>query len=165
MSLESLAEEVKKVLGGFAKEVAWRKGYLEVLVETANVVEAAEKLKSIGLDHVKSVTAVDYPKESKIRVTYHASSYSREDLMGVIVGLSVDLPRDNPEMPSLISVWDGSVEFQEREVYEFFGVSFKGHPDLRPLLLIQELAEKKVLRKDFIVKEESIYEGVPFKYD
>lgn len=165
MNSERIVEEVKNVLGGLAREIAWRKGYLEVLVEAANIIEAAGKLKSMGLDHVKSVTAVDYPKESKIRVTYHASSYSREDLMGFIVGLSVDLPRDNPEMPSLVSVWDGSVEFQEREVYEFFGVTFKGHPDLRPLLLIRELAEKRVLRKDFVVKEESIYEGVPFKYD
>lgn len=165
MNFEELAEEVKNILGGLAREITWRKGYLEVLVEAANIVEAAEKLKSMGLDHVKSVTAVDYPKESKIRVTYHASSYSREELMRVIVGLSVDLPRDNPEMPSLVTVWNGSVEFQEREVYEFLGVTFRGHPDLRPLLLIRELAEKKVLRKDFVVKEESIYEGIPFKYD
>jgi len=160
---EELAELLKNTLGGLAKEVTLWKGYVEVLVDVDSVAAVASKLKELGFDHVKSVTASDYPKESKIRVTYHVSSYLREDLAKVILGLSVDLPRDNPVMESLTGVWRSS-EFQEREVYEFFGVTFRGHPDLRPLLLIPELAEKKVLRKDFIVKEESIYEGVPHRY-
>ena len=163
MKPEELAELLKNTLGGLAKEVTLWKGYVEVLVDVDSVAAVASKLKELGFDHVKSVTASDYPKESKIRVTYHVSSYLREDLAKVILGLSVDLPRDNPVMESLTGVWRSS-EFQEREVYEFFGVTFRGHPDLRPLLLIPELAEKKVLRKDFIVKEESIYEGVPHRY-
>lgn len=160
---ESNVDLVSKLLEGMVKEIVVRKGFVEVLVDVSNIVEAARRLKEAGFDHVKSVTAVDYPKESKIRVTYHISSYLNEDLAKIIVGLSVDLPRDNPVMESLANIWR-SAEFQEREVYEFFGVMFRGHPDLRPLLLIPELAEKKVMRKDFIVKEESIYEGVPHKY-
>jgi NADH-quinone oxidoreductase subunit C len=160
---EELLELLKHALGGLAKEVTVRKGYVEVLVDADSVVSVANKLKELGFDHVKSVTATDYPKESKIRVTYHVSSYLREDLARPILGLSVDLPRDNPVMESLAGVWRSS-EFQEREVYEFFGVTFRGHPDLRPLLLIPELAERRVLRKDFVVKEESIYEGVPHRY-
>ncbi len=163
MKLEEAVELLKQVLGGLAEEIVVRKGFIEVVVNPANAILSASKLKELGFDHVKSVTAVDYPKESKIRVTYHVSSYLRDDLAKVIVGLSIDLPRDNPVMDSLVSVWR-SAEFQEREVYEFFGVVFRGHPDLRPLLLIPELAEKKVLRKDFIVREESIYEGVPHRY-
>jgi NADH-quinone oxidoreductase subunit C len=160
---EELLELLKHALGGLTKEVTVRKGYVEVLVDADSVVSVASKLKELGFDHVKSVTATDYPKESKIRVTYHVSSYLREDLAKPILGLSVDLPRDNPVMESLTGVWRSS-EFQEREVYEFFGVTFRGHPDLRPLLLIPELAERRVLRKDFVVKEESIYEGVPHRY-
>jgi NADH-quinone oxidoreductase subunit C len=160
---EELLELLKHALGGLAKEVTVRKDYVEVLVDADSVVPVANKLKELGFDHVKSITATDYPKESKIRVTYYVSSYLREDLAKPILGLSVDLPRDNPVMESLTGVWRSS-EFQEREVYEFFGVTFRGHPDLRPLLLIPELAERRVLRKDFVVKEESVYEGVPHKY-
>ena len=144
MKPEELAKLLKNTLRGLAKEVTLWKGYVEVLVDVDSVAAVASKLKELGFDHVKSVTASDYPKESKIRVTYHVSSYLREDLAKVILGLSVDLPRDNPVMESLTGVWRSS-EFQEREVYEFFGVTFRGHPDLRPLLLIPELAEKKVL--------------------
>jgi NADH-quinone oxidoreductase subunit C len=163
LNLEEVVELIRGALGDLVKEITVRKGYVEVVVNPGDVVTAATKLKELGFDHVKSVTAVDYPEESKIRVTYHVSSYLRDDLARVMVGLSVDLSRENPVMDSLVGVWRSS-EFQEREVYEFFGVVFKGHPDLRPLLLIPELAEKRVLRKDFIVREESIYEGVPHRY-
>jgi len=164
LKAEDVKTLVERILEGMIRGVEIRKGYVEVVVDLENVVEAARRLKEAGFDHVKSVTAVDYPKESKIRVTYHVSSYLNEELARVIVGLSVDLPRDNPVMESLTGIWR-SAEFQEREVYEFFGVTFRGHPDLRPLLLIPELAEKRVLRKDFVVREESIYEGVPHRYE
>ena len=71
------------------------------------------------------------------------------------MGIGTEIPRDNPKMPTLVYVWR-SVEFQEREVFEFFGIEFEGHPDLRPLLLSPPVAEKRPLRKDFIVKEEPI---------
>ena len=160
-----LTEEITSILSSTAKSVVESQGFIEVLVDAKDVREAASKLKSKGFDHVKSVTAVDYKEEGKIKVIYHASSYTVEDYTGVLVGLAVEVPREGePELESLVGVWP-SVEFMEREVYEFFGVRFKGHPDLRPLLLIPELAEKRVLRKDFEVREESIYEGVPFSYE
>ncbi|MEM0497226.1 MAG: NADH-quinone oxidoreductase subunit C [Acidilobaceae archaeon] len=163
LSLDNIINSIKLNLEGLVKSISISKGYIEVVVDASHIVEAALKLKSMGYDHVKSITAIDYPKESKIRVVYHASSYINEDLAKTIIGLTADIPRDNPVIDSLSQVWR-SVEFQEREVYEFFGVIFREHPDLRPLLIIPELAEKKVLRKDFIVKEESIYEGIPHKY-
>lgn len=158
MKAEDLVEYIKLKLGELAKEVTMRKGHVEILVKPEDLVNAAIILRELGFDHVKSVTAVDYPKESKIRVTYHASSYLNEELSKYIVGLSVDTERQSPSVDSLVRVWR-SAELLEREAYEFFGIHFRGHPDLRPLLLIPELAEKKVLRKDFVVKEEGIYEG------
>ncbi|MCX8165788.1 MAG: NADH-quinone oxidoreductase subunit C [Sulfolobales archaeon] len=163
MSLPELGEEIRVRLGVLAREVKVAKGFVEVVTGRETLREVAKTLKEMGFDHVKSVTAVDYPKEGKIRVTYHASSFLNEELSRFMVGLSVDLPRDKPVVETLYPIWN-SVEFMEREVYEFFGVIFEGHPDLRPLLLAPDLAEKKVMRKDFVVREESIYEGVPHEY-
>jgi NADH dehydrogenase subunit C (EC 1.6.5.3) len=70
--------------------------------------------------------------------------------------------RDDPVVPSLVGVWL-SAEFQEREVYEYFGVRFDGHPDLRPLLLTPDLAAQKILRKDFKVVEEDDYLKLTFE--
>ncbi len=155
----SRAEEALRAVGvSFSIEEG--KGFVDLVVDVDSVVRAAEALKAAGFDHVVSVTAVDYPKRKQIKVAYHVTSYLDPEIAGGIVGLAVYLPRASPEMPSLTSVWV-SAEFMEREVYEFFGVHFRGHPDLRPLLLVPELAEKHPLRKDFVVREESIYEGVP----
>lgn len=151
-----------KTLGDKVKELREEKGYIEVVVGKGDLVEAARAFKDAGFDHVVSVTAVDYPKEGVIKLSYHTSSYTNKALAGVILALSTYLERtDQPRVQSLTGVWPSS-EFMEREVFEFFGVVFEGHPDLRPLLLIPELASKRVLRKDFVVREESIYEGVPF---
>ncbi|MGC8555928.1 MAG: NADH-quinone oxidoreductase subunit C, partial [Conexivisphaera sp.] len=132
------------------------KGYVEVAVEPGALREAASRMKAAGFDHVKSVTAVDYPAKKQIKVIYHVSSMLDESLARHVVGLATSVDRDNPIVPSLSGIWL-SAEFQEREVYEFFGVKFEGHPDLRPLLLTPDLAARTPLRKDFKVTEEDDY--------
>ncbi|GBF09046.1 NuoC homolog [Aeropyrum pernix] len=161
-----LAEAVKRVEEAFKERgIQFKredgKGFVDFIVSVDDLVRAAEALKTVGFDHVVSITTVDYLKEKKFRVVYHVSSYLDAALKGAIVGLGVELPRvEKPSLPSLSQIWI-SAEFQEREVYEFFGIEFEGHPDLRPLLLTPPVAEKRPLRKDFVVREENIYEGVP----
>jgi len=160
MDWSSVKELVGKALEGIVREVDEGKGYIAFIVDRDDIIEAARKLKDLGFDHVKSLTVSDYPKEGKFRVIYHASSYLNEELSKFIVGVGYDVDRSNPRVPSLVYVWR-SVEFQEREVYEFFGIEFTGHPDLRPLLLAPPLAEEKPLRKEFTVKEEPIIRVKP----
>jgi len=153
---EQLLDLIREALGEYIVETSEGKDVIEVLVNVDNIVEAARKFKELGFDHVKSLTVVDYKKEGKIRVMYHASSYSNPELARYIVGLGYEIPRDRDRVPSLIDVWT-SVDFQEREVFEGFGISFEGHPDMRPVLLAPTVAELKPLRKDFVVKEENIF--------
>lgn len=156
-SAVSLVDRVKGILGlGEGAQVEQQKGCLEVTVDAGSLRDAAARLKAAGFDHVKSVTAVDYPAKNQIKVIYHASSMLDEELSKYMVGLATLVDRDNPVVPSLVGVWL-SAEFHEREVYEYFGVRFDGHPDLRPLLLTPDLAAQKPLRKDFKVVEEDDY--------
>ncbi len=155
---------VQRVLAsdGIKYAVEEGKGFVDFILEgPEDLRKAAEKLKAEGFDHVVSLTAVDYPKKGVIRLVYHVSSYLNPEIAGAIIGLGLEVERrERPKAPSLSDIWV-SAEFMEREVYEFFGIEFEGHPDLRPLLLVPSLAEKHPLRKDFVVKEEGIYEGVP----
>ncbi|MFP3136893.1 MAG: NADH-quinone oxidoreductase subunit C [Nitrososphaeria archaeon] len=160
-SAQGIVDRLKSALGeGISVEQL--KGYLELQVDPGRLVDAARRLKEAGFDHVKSVTAVDYPAKKQIKVIYHVSSMLDEELARYVVGLATSVDRDDPVVPSLVGVWL-SAEFQEREVYEYFGVRFDGHPDLRPLLLTPDLAAQKILRKDFKVVEEDDYLKLTFE--
>ncbi|MCE4602481.1 MAG: NADH-quinone oxidoreductase subunit C [Desulfurococcales archaeon] len=160
MDLAQARKIVEEALSGIEARVEEGRGFIEFIVSKENLVEAASRLKKAGFDHVKSLTVVDYKAEGKFKIVYYVSSYLNEDLAGVIVGIGTEVPRDNPKMPTLVYVWR-SAEFQEREVFEFFGIDFEDHPDLRLLLLTPQVAEKRPLRKDFIVKEEPIIRTTP----
>jgi NADH-quinone oxidoreductase subunit C len=58
------------------------------------------------------------------------------------------LPRDNPEVESVVPVY-WNANWYERETSELFGVKYLNHPDLRPLVLPQELLGEWPLRKDY----------------
>ena len=156
MNIDELADMVRNLLAEYVVNVEIGKDLVHVEVKEENIIEAAKRMKEAGFDHVKDVTAIDYPKEGVIKIFYHLSSYSKKELSRYIVGLGYSIPRDKNSVPSLYGIWT-SADFQEREVYEGFGIVFEGHPDLRPLLLASTVAELKPLRKDFIVKEEPIF--------
>ncbi|MHC4707806.1 MAG: NADH-quinone oxidoreductase subunit C [Planctomycetota bacterium] len=55
--------------------------------------------------------------------------------------------RDNPSLPSVVGLWRGA-ELQEREIYDLFGISFEGHPNLKRIVLWEGFPGHP-LRKDF----------------
>ncbi|MFQ5710844.1 MAG: NADH-quinone oxidoreductase subunit C [Candidatus Geothermarchaeales archaeon] len=128
-----------------------------VIVEydSSRAIELAEKLKSLGYDHVKSVTGIDYPHEDKIALVYHVSSYENPELVGVIITLKTSIERSDPRHPSLIEIWP-SVEYLEKETYELLGVTFDKHPRLGRLLLPPDYEGPPPLRRDFEIKTEGI---------
>ena len=62
-------------------------------------------------------------------------------------------------MPSLTPIWR-SAEFQEREIFDLYGVIFEGHPDLRRLLMWEEF-EDFPMRKDYVDPDDFEYEPTP----
>jgi F420H2 dehydrogenase subunit C len=118
-------------------------------LEPEKIVEVCQYMKDeLLFDHLSSETAVDYPKRNEIVVVYHIGSYDHSVLMTI----KVKLPRDAPEIESIVPVY-WNANWYERETYELFGVKFNNHPDLKPLVLPDELMGDWPLRKD--------YEGFP----
>jgi len=115
-----------------------------VRVEAARLPDVAAYLKdSPGLDFdlFVSVTAVDY--EDRFEVVYLLRSLKE----GHTLVLKVQPDREDPVVPSLVSLWEGA-RLQEREVYDFFGICFADHPNLKRLFLWAEFPGYP-LRKDF----------------
>jgi len=66
---------------------------------------------------------------------------------------------DQVELPSLTPVWR-SAEFQEREVFDLYGIVFKGHPDLRRILMWDEFKDHP-MRRDYVDPDDFEYEPTP----
>jgi NADH-quinone oxidoreductase subunit C len=97
-------------------------------------------------NYLTDLTAVDYrDPERELEVVYQLRSLSRRADLRVKIALSKSQPLD---VDSVVDLWKGA-DWLEREVFDMFGVTFKGHPDLRRILMWDTYAEGHPLRKDF----------------
>lgn len=134
-----------------------RKGYEGYIIKAEQLIDFARTLKDeFGYDYLSSVTGVDYLPEGKMEVVYHAYRSTG----GPALVFKVQVPRDNPVVPSLVSIYPGA-NFQEREAWDLLGIRFEGHPNLKRILMWEGF-DGHPLRKDW---REPYYEeeGKPFK--
>lgn len=97
-------------------------------------------------NYLVDVTAVDYrDPERPLEVVYQLRSLHRLVDLRVKVALDKQKPL---EVDSVVDLWQGA-NWLEREVFDLFGVRFRGHPDLRRILMWETYAEGHPLRKDF----------------
>lgn len=109
-------------------------------------------------DMLSCVTGVDNgPTANTCEVIYHLYSIPYQ----FSLALKVTLPRDNPVVDSVVSIWRGA-DWLEREVYDMFGITFNNHPDMRRILMPADW-QGFPLRKDYQHQEN--YHGVTVAYD
>jgi NADH-quinone oxidoreductase subunit C len=119
---------------------------LVVWIDPARSLEILTWLKddpSQQYDMMSDVTGVDYGKGA-VDVVYQMFSTAHRRALRVRCELSYD----RLQIDSVVHLWR-SANWLEREVYDLFGVTFKGHPDLRRILMPSDYAEGYPLRKDF----------------
>ncbi|MEX2466600.1 MAG: NADH-quinone oxidoreductase subunit C [Gemmatimonadota bacterium] len=95
-------------------------------------------------DMMSDVTGVDYGGGRPIEVVYQMYSTRHKHALR----LRCPLPVDQLEIDSVAPLWH-CADWLEREVYDMFGVTFRGHPDLRRILMPLDYEEGFPLRKDF----------------
>lgn len=116
-------------------------GEVIITVAPEAVGRTARELHDMGFDRLGMVTAVD--RGDKLQLVYRLQSRS----LSAAVYVKSEVPRDDAHVESLVSVWPAA-NWQEREVFDLFGIGFDGHPDLRRILLPPEW-EGHPLRKDY----------------
>jgi NADH-quinone oxidoreductase subunit C len=128
--------------------------------------EVAEKVKVTrtvtkiveGVEQAAEETVEETQKRVEpgyLEVVYHL--FSVEKKYGPVVLRMRTMNRtDKVELPSLTPVWR-SAEFQEREIYDLFGVFFTGHPDLRRILMWEGFQDHPMLR-DYVEPDDFEYE-------
>jgi NADH-quinone oxidoreductase subunit C len=124
--------------------VTFRKEWTVVL-KPERILEFMKFLRDRwGYRMCHGVTSVDlYPKEPRFMVVYHLLNLDE----AVRFRVKCPLPGEKPEIASVVPLWTGA-DYQEREVYDLMGITFKDHPDLRRILMMEDY-EHHPLRKDF----------------
>jgi len=116
-----------------------------------------------GVEQTTEETVEETRKHTEpgyLEVVYHLYSMARKH-GPVVLRMRTGNRSDKVELPSFTPVWR-SAEFQEREVFDLFGVVFTGHPDLRRLLMWEGFKDHP-MRRDYVEPDD--FEHEPTAHD
>jgi NADH-quinone oxidoreductase subunit C len=125
---QEVAEQIAKHFPDAVSEVS----DLAVLVKSNSFFEVAQHLKNspeFNCDYLAYITAIDY--KEYFELVYGLISLERNHSL-VLKTRCYD--REKPTVPSVVGLWRGA-DFQEREIFDLFGISFEGHPNLKRIFL------------------------------
>jgi NADH-quinone oxidoreductase subunit C len=151
------AEEIVAALSRPGVEaLASADGMPTIAVPGAQLVDTALALRdtpSLGFAFLADINAIDvHPREPRFELTYLLASLGVAGFGDTPKRLRVKVAVPGPEhrAPSVASVWPAA-NWAERELYDFFGIRFDGHPDLRRILMPEDW-EGFPARKDYPVQ-------------
>ena len=138
------AEGEAQASGSPVIETVFFRGRGTLVVEPERIRTVLAHLRERGYTFMASLHGVDYyPHEPRLGVIYELLDMRTVDRITV----KLRVPSDAPEVESVTPDWP-TADHQEREVYDMFGVVFRGHPDLRRILMPEDY-EGHPQRRDF----------------
>jgi NADH-quinone oxidoreductase subunit C len=145
--LELLAAD----LGDAALETVFFRNRATLVIDAECVRDVLAALRERGYSFLASLHGVDYhPQEPRLGVHYELLDMARVDRITVKLRVATG----HAEVDSVTPEWP-TADHQEREVYDMFGVVFRGHPDLRRILMPEDY-EGYPQRRDFPVGGEPV---------
>jgi NADH-quinone oxidoreductase subunit C len=124
--------------------------------QTSEIAKYLKENADLKFDFLACLSGMDYGAEADLGVVYCLYSMKHKHK----ITMRVNLPRDNPKIPSVESIWR-TADWHEREAYDLFGIYFEGHPNLCRILCPDDW-EGYPLRKDYVVQE--YYHGIRVPY-
>ncbi len=143
-----IAEKIKERFPEQVKEIREFRGQVSVTLKRDRILEICRWLHDdpeLNFDYLKDLCGVDYLGKKPVRFEVVYTLYSMKHRH--MIRLKAEVPEEDPSIDSVITVWRGA-DWHERECYDMFGIVFKGHPDLRRILLPEDW-EGHPLRKDY----------------
>lgn len=127
------------------------RGQVSVTVKKGRILEISRYLHDdpeLYFDYLIDVCGVDYlgKKDKRFEIVYQLYSIKHRHF----IRLKAEVPEGDPAIDSVMPVWIGA-NWHEREAYDMYGIAFRGHPDLRRVLMPEDW-EGHPLRKDYPVK-------------
>ena len=115
-------------------------------IQGASILDILILFKKNGFNFLADITAIDnltLGGFERFAVVYHLLSHETAERVTV----KAYVPEDHPELPSVESLWK-TADWQEREIYDLFGISFTGHPNLIRIMN-PDTYQGHPLRKDY----------------
>lgn len=147
-------ELLSKITARFGEEVTVTGepfGLLTLETGRPQIIDLLTFLKNdpvLQFIYLTDITAIHYPEQEKqIGVIYHLHSL----VNNVRVRIKVFMADGDVNIPTATSLWNGA-NWMERETYDYFGVNFVGHPDLRRILNVDDMTAFP-MRKEFPLED------------
>ena len=139
--LEDMLQALQEELGD-KLEISQDRFFTFLQVDPKNVLNLSKTLREkYGFNYLANLTSVDY--NDSFEMVYHIYSIPENHK----IAMKARVPRNKPEIDSVFSVWP-TADWQEREIYDLMGITFKNHPNLVRILMPDDYTEHP-LRKDF----------------
>lgn len=126
-------------------------GMIVAQTDRENIISVLKYLKEdkeLQFIYLTDITAVHYPgNEKDFVIVYHVHSL----VHNIRIRIKVFLRKDDLSIPSATAVWNAA-NWMERETYDFYGINFVGHPDLRRILNMDEL-DVFPMRKEYPLED------------
>ncbi|WP_312076597.1 NADH-quinone oxidoreductase subunit C [Chryseobacterium sp.] len=121
-------------------------GMLTLEVKKEDIKKIIHYLRdsSLEINFLTDICGIHYPEfpEKEIGVVYHLHNM----MTNFRIRLKIFMTREDIEVDSLVELYAGA-NWMERETYDFYGIKFKGHPDLRPILNMEDLGYHPMLKE------------------
>jgi len=140
------ATRLKAKFGELISEPSEFRGEVSVRVADAEKIPevCGFAKRELGFDYLVDISSLDnYGDDPRFTLVYHLYGYGH----GRYLRLKTDVSEEKAELPTVIEVWR-SADWHEREIYDMMGIRFRGHPDLRRILMWEGYPYYP-LRKDF----------------
>lgn len=127
-------------------------GILNIHTTRENIWGMLQMLRddeAFGFKFLTSLCAIHYPGSTgqELGVIYHLHNWQKN----VRIRVKVFFPKEDPLVPTVTDLW-AAANWMERQEYDFFGVVFTGHPDLRRILNVDDL-DVFPLRKEYRLED------------
>ncbi|HWD94614.1 MAG TPA: NADH-quinone oxidoreductase subunit C [Verrucomicrobiae bacterium] len=146
MTAGELATQLKAKFGDLLSEPVDFRGELTLTLADAERIAdvSAVAKKDLGFDFLVDITSLDnYGEDPRWSVVYHFYGYGHR----CHLRLKTSVSEEKSELPTVTTVWR-TADWHEREIYDMMGIRFRGHPDLRRILMWEGYPYFP-LRKDF----------------
>jgi len=146
MTALDLAQQLKSRFSDLLSEPAEFRGEFTLTVaDVQKLPEICAVAKNdLGFDYLVDITSLDnYGEDPRFTLVYHLYGYAHLHYLR----LKTDLSEESCEVPTVTTVWR-TADWHEREIYDMMGIRFRGHPDLRRILMWEGYPYFP-LRKDF----------------